>query len=177
MVFTCPVRTADTNQFNGVPGRSRREIMRGVGLVALATGAGSLTRCELFGREKVPPPPDPLAILVTNAFDLATRYDVAVTAFPALADRLAPVAQAHLAHAGELARVSRTTLPSGAPTPGASGGTPAAGDQKATLALLRAAETEGQQTMAKACAEAPPERAALLGSIAAARATHLEVLR
>ncbi|MFK3980288.1 hypothetical protein ACI2K4_07885 [Micromonospora sp. NPDC050397] len=145
--------------------------------MALATGAGSLTGCKLFGKEEVPPPPDPLAILVTNAFDLATRYDVAVAAFPALADRLGPVAQAHRAHAAELARVSRTTLPSGAPTPGATGGTTPTGDQKAALALLRAAETEGQQTMAKACAEAPSERAALLGTIAAARATHLEVLR
>ncbi|RKR90799.1 hypothetical protein BDK92_5180 [Micromonospora pisi] len=153
--------------------------MRAVGLVALATGAGSLGACGLFDDEQVPPPPDPLAVLVTNALDLAGRYDAAVVAFPELADRLGPVAQAHRAHAEELARVTRTTLPNGAATPGATGepSAPATGDQKATLALLRAAETEGRQTMAKACLDAPPERAALLGSIAAARATHLEVLR
>lgn len=178
MVFTWPVRTADMNENHRVRGRSRRDLMRAVGLVALATGAGSLAACGLFAEEEVPPPPDPLAVLVTNALDLAHRYDAAVAAFPELADRLGPVAQAHREHATELARVTRTTLPSGAATPEVTGGTPSApGDQKSTLAMLRAAETEGHQTMAKACADAPPERAALLGSIAAARATHLEVLR
>ncbi|WP_329108404.1 hypothetical protein OG792_06975 [Micromonospora sp. NBC_01699] len=172
------MRTAETNQNHRVRGRSRRDLIRAAGLVALATGAGSLSGCGLFGDEPPPPPPDPLAPLVTEAFDLADRYDVAVAGFPELADRLGPVAQAHRAHAAELARVTGTALPSGSPTVGASAGTSTpAGDAKSALAALRAAEVEGRETMARACAEAPASRAVLLGTIAAARATHLEVLR
>jgi hypothetical protein len=155
--------------------------MRACGLVALATGTASLTACGLFTDEAVPPPPDPLAALVADALNLAGRYDVALASFPELAGRLGPVAQAHRAHAAELARVTGTTLPSGSATPGTAGTPTTAGDLKSrlksTTAMLRAAETEGQQTLAKACTEAPPARAALLGSIAAARATHLEMLR
>lgn len=178
MVLTCPVRTAETNQNHRVRGRSRRDLIRAAGLVALTAGTGSLAACGLFGDDPVPPPPDPLAPLVTNTLDLAARYDAAVAAFPDLADRLAPVAQAHRAHAAELARVTRTALPSGSPSAGAPAGTATPpGDSKSALAMLRAAETEGRETMAKACTEAPADRAVLLGTIAAARATHLEVLR
>jgi hypothetical protein len=177
MVLTWPVRTADTDQNHGVRGRSRRDLMRTGGLVALATGTASLTACGLFTDDAVPPPPDPHAVLVADALNLADRYDVALASFPELAGRLGPVAQAHRAHAAELARVTGTTLPSGSATPGTAGTPTPAGDLKSTTAMLRAAETQGQQTLAKACTEAPPARAALLGSIAAARATHLEVLR
>jgi hypothetical protein len=181
MVLTWQVRTADTQQNIGVRGRSRREVVRAAGLVALVTGAASLTACGLFDKEPVPPPPDPLAFLVTNALDLAVRYDLAVAGHPELADRLGPVAQAHREHAAELARVTGTALPAGTATPTATTGTPGtptpAGDLKSTLAMLRAAETEGRETVAKACTEGPPSQAGLLGSIAAARATHLEVLR
>jgi hypothetical protein len=52
-----------------------------------------------------------------------------------------------------------------------------ASDAKTALAQLRTAEREGRDAAARACVEAPKKRAALLGSIAAARATHAEVLR
>ncbi|MDG4785663.1 hypothetical protein O7626_06915 [Micromonospora sp. WMMD1102] len=153
-------------------------MVRAAGLVALAGVAGPLTGCGLFGGEPDPPPaPDPLAPLITGALDLAARYEAAVTAFPELADRLRPVAEAHRAHAAELARVTGTALPSAsasAPTPGT--GTPA-GSSGQALGELREAERQGRDAAAKATAEAPASRAALVGSIAAARATHLEVLR
>ncbi|GAB3972305.1 hypothetical protein [Plantactinospora veratri] len=46
-----------------------------------------------------------------------------------------------------------------------------------TLRQLREAEQQGRDAAAKACLEAPANRAALVGSVTAARATHLEVLR
>ncbi|MDW5323959.1 hypothetical protein [Plantactinospora sp. KLBMP9567] len=151
-------------------------MVRAVALVALVGATGPLTGCGLFGGEPdPPPPPDPLAPLITGALDLAARYEAAVTAFPELADRLRPVAEAHRAHAAELSRVTGTALPSAtatAPAPGTG-----AGAVSETLGQLREAEQQGRDAAAKACTAAPAARAALVGSIAAARATHLEVLR
>jgi hypothetical protein len=107
-------------------------------------------------------------------------YDRALAAHPELAGRLAPVRANHLEHATALARLT------GAPAPGASAtGTPSAGpaptasptDAIGTLAALRAAEQTGQRAATQACLAAPAARAALVGSIAAARAAHQEVLR
>jgi len=49
-------------------------------------------------------------------------------------------------------------------------------DRAGIIAALRAAETAGQTEALSACLGAPSYRAALLGSIAAARASHLVVL-
>jgi hypothetical protein len=149
-----------------------------------AVAATPLAGCDLFDRRQPTPAADPLAPLVTSAQNLAVRYDAAILAHAELADRLRPVADAHRAHAAELARVAHMTLPSAGagPAAGASpatGGTSTPGDAgvKAVLADLRAAEQEGREAARQACLAAPAERAALLGSIAAARTTHLEVLR
>jgi hypothetical protein len=152
-------------------------VVRAAALVALVGTTGSLTGCGLFDNEPDPPPaPDPLAPLIGGALDLAARYEAAVAAFPELADRLGPVAEAHRAHAAELARVTRITLPSTA-APSAPAGDSGAGTASATLAQLREAEQQGREAAAKACTEAPANRSALVGSIAAARASHLEVVR
>jgi hypothetical protein len=45
------------------------------------------------------------------------------------------------------------------------------------LTALREAEERGRAAAATLCADAPADRAALVGSIAAARATHVEALR
>lgn len=175
MVLTWPVRTGDTNQKNGAGGRSRREVVRAAALVALAGAAASMTACDLFdGEPERPPAPDPLAPLITGALDLAGRHEAAIGAFPDLNDRLRPVAEAHRAHAAELARVTGTAMPSATAATPAS--TAPGGDVEAALGALRTAEQQGRDAAAKACAQAPANRAALLGSIAAARATHLEVL-
>jgi hypothetical protein len=89
---------------------------------------------------------------------------------PGLATRLTPLADDHRAHAAELARLIGTTLPSTV----ASAPAGAADD---TVATLRAAEQAAQKSAVAACRAAPAERAALLGSIAASRATHAEALR
>ncbi|MEE6261050.1 hypothetical protein [Plantactinospora sonchi] len=161
-----------------MPGRSRREVLRTSALVALVGATGGLTGCGLFeGEPDRPPAADPLAPLMAGALDLAARYEAAIAAFPALTDRLRPIAEAHRAHAAELARVTGATLPTAtaAASPAAVGGTGNNDDE--VRRDLRKAEQEGRDAAKKACAEAPANRAALVGSIAAARATHLEVVR
>ncbi|MGN9907368.1 hypothetical protein ACTMTJ_07385 [Phytohabitans sp. LJ34] len=136
-----------------------------------------ISGCGLFGddEEKAQPPaPDPLAPLLAEARSLAGQHEAAIAAFPVLAERLTPVAEAHREHAAALAKVIKTPEPSASASASPS---PPAGDAKGTLAALRAAEQKCQKAAAQACQAAPAERAALLGSIAAACATHLEVVR
>lgn len=109
-----------------------------------------------------------------DALRLAALCDAAVIAYPDLAARLNPIRDAHLAHAAALARVT------GAPSANPASASPApapGGGAKAALVALRAAEQEAQRTATPLCLAAPASRAALLGSIVAALATHQEVLR
>ncbi|MEU2611515.1 hypothetical protein ABZ570_08015 [Micromonospora sp. NPDC007271] len=148
-------------------------MLRAGTLVALGGAAVPLTGCELFDGDK-PKPPDPLEPLAAEAADLAGRYRAAIAAASTLADRLTPIAGAHQAHADELRRVIGRPAPSGTP---AASPTVAATDPDGLLAELRQAEQQARENAAKACAAAPAERAAVLGSVAAARATHLEALK
>lgn len=176
MVLTCPVRTDNTaDSAGGRAGWSRRRVLRGAALLAAATGTAPLAAgCGLFdGGPDRSPAQDALAPLLAGALDLAGRHEAAAAAFPELADRLSPLAQAHRAHAAELARVTGATLPSGSPSPAGPPGDSAA----AALAALRTAEQQGRDAAAAACIAAPRARATLVGTVAAARATHLEVLR
>jgi hypothetical protein len=145
------------------------------GVLLTAGGATlPLTGCDLLDRDEPAPPPDPLEPLAAEARELAARYRAAVAADPGLADRLTPIADAHAAHAEEIQRLIGRPAPSGSPAPGATG---PAGDSDGLLSELRKAEQRGRESAAKACGAAPAERAAVLGSIAAARATHVEVLK
>ncbi|MDG4759506.1 MULTISPECIES: hypothetical protein [unclassified Micromonospora] len=175
MVLTCPVGIGRTTQRDESSGQSRRKLLRAGALLALGGAVAPLTGCDLFDRDDEPaPPPDPLRPMVDEALGLAEAHRASATAHPDLADRLGPIVEAHTAHATELARVIGVALPSApaaAPT-----STPAA-DPAGALAALRALEKAGQRTATAACAAAPAERAALLGSIAAARATHQEALK
>jgi len=152
-------------------GQTRRRVL------GLAAGAGlgvtTLSGCGLLDDGPEPTPaPDPLQPLLDEALALAAAYDRAALALPALAARLTPLAADHRAHAAELARVIGVTLPSAPAAPASSG--PAVTE---TLAGLRQAEQAGQRNAVAACGQAPAPRAALLGSIAASRATHIEALR
>jgi hypothetical protein len=71
-----------------------------------------------------------------------------------------------------LAREIGIPAPSGAPSPPAS---PSAAPS--TVQALLAAEQDARKDAEKACLEGPSYRAALLGSIAACRASHQEALR
>jgi hypothetical protein len=160
MVLTGAVRMRET-------GQTRRRVL-GAGL-----GVTVLSGCGLFDDDPAPAPaPDPLQPLLDEALTLAAAYDRAALAQPALAARLAPLAADHRAHAAELAKVIGATLPSAPAAPASSG--PGAAE---TVAGLRTAEQAAQRNAATPCGQAPADRAALLGSIAACRATHAEALR
>jgi len=77
---------------------------------------------------------------------------------------------AHRTHAEALAQA----LAQPAPTPGTSSDGPT--DPPAVLAALIEAETSGLEAARTACLAAPARLAGLIGSMAAARACHLEVL-
>lgn len=144
-------------------------MLRVGGLLTLSAAVPSLTGCDPFNRE--PPPPDPLAPMVNEALALSAAYRDAATTHPTLAGRLTPITDAHAAHAAELARITKVALPSATPTTS----TPA--DSDATLTALREREQAAGESATRACLAAPAERAALLASIAAARASHLEALQ
>ncbi|MEU7845422.1 hypothetical protein AB0B39_31150 [Micromonospora sp. NPDC049114] len=175
MVFTCPVGIGRTTPRDQVSGHNRRKLLRTGALLALGCAAAPLTGCDLFDRDDEPaPPPDPLRPMVDEALGLAAAYRAGAAAHPDLADRLGPIAETHTAHATELARVIGVTLGS---APAADPSATAATEPADALAALRAREKTAQQSATAACAAAPAERAALLGSIAAARATHQEALK
>ncbi|MDG4823642.1 hypothetical protein O7635_17445 [Asanoa sp. WMMD1127] len=137
-----------------------------------ALAAGAAGGCGLLDREPdEPPPPDPLLPLADDAVRLATLYRSAATDFPDRAGVLTPIADAHDAHARELARIMATPAPS--PAASASAG----GAVEDRIEALRAAEKTAYDAAVQACLRTPAHRAVLVGSIAAARATHLEALK
>ncbi|WP_239675579.1 hypothetical protein [Natronosporangium hydrolyticum] len=159
---------------------------------AAALGAtGAVTGCSWWD-EPEPPPPDPLEPFLAQTRSLAARYDDAIAVHPELAELLSPIQQAHREHEGALltliGRPELATPPPGATPehPGAAesaspgsespAADPAPADPDTTRELLRDAEVDGQAEAVAACLTGTPERAALLGSIAAARATHAAVL-
>ncbi|MEU5959994.1 hypothetical protein ABZ777_02180 [Micromonospora parva] len=174
MVLTWPVGIGRTTQRDQTSGHSRRKLLSAGVLLVLGGTVTPLTGCDLFDRDDEPtPPPDPLRPMVDESLALAAAYRASATAHPELADRLNPIAETHTAHATELARVIGVPLPSAAAAPS----TAPAADPNGARAALRALEKTAQQSATAACAAAPAERAALLGSIVAARATHQEALK
>jgi hypothetical protein len=143
------------------------------GLSVSVTAAG----CGLFDDDdRTPEKPDPLQPLLIEAVALAAAFEQAALTQPGLATRLTPLAGDHRAHAAELAKVIGKPIPSPVPSTPSSG--PVAGsDAAALLKALRARISTGQRNAVAACRQAPPERVALVGSIAACRATHAEALR
>jgi hypothetical protein len=127
--------------------------------------------CGLFdGDPEPPPPPDPLQPVLDEALALAAECDRLAVTEPDLAARLTPLASDHRAHATELARLIGAEIPSTAPSASA----PAVGGSRADL---RKAVQAAQRTATTAARQAPAARAALVGSIAACRATHAEALK
>ena len=136
-------------------------------------GLGATAACGIFDDEPpTPPDPDPLEPLLAGTIALADRYDATIAALPELTTRLTPVRDAHRTHATELARMIGKPLPSSSPA--ATSSAPA--DAPAAVAALRTAEQQAQRAAADACLAASAKRAPVLGSIAASRATHVEVL-
>ena len=171
MVLTDPVGNGSTTQRNDISRYSRRSLLRMTVTLALAGSVVPLTACDLFDGEPDPDPQaDPLAPMIATALDLATRCQAIIAAHPDRSDLLAPISAGHLAHAQALAAVTGATAPGAAPA-GSPG--PETADAAAALAALRA----GREQAAGLCLSAPAERAALVGSIAAALATYVEALK
>jgi hypothetical protein len=164
MVLTVPVLTGG----GAVRVYGRRQVLRVVlgGAVAMATAAA----CDSGGAEP-PPPPDPLTPFYLDTVALLARYDAVIAAQPALADRLGQLRDDHKAHVDALYR--EIGAPSEPPRPSATG--QPAGDGE-TLATLSDAEKAAAAAAHAACLAGPGYRAALLGSIAACRASHVEAL-
>ena len=155
-------------------GVSRRGLLRGVAAVAGLAGVGAAAGCDLFGGNTGPDesdvPPE-LIELLTATVALGDAYDNAIAKAPSLSGLLTAPRDAARAHAQALAQALNKPAPQGA-TPGAG-----QGDPTALLAGLVDAETKGEDAARTACLSAPPRLAPLVGSIAAARACHLEILR
>lgn len=154
-------------------GISRRALFRGVVAVTGLAGVGSLAGCDLFSgsSDKDIVPPEITALLAQTAA-LADAYDAAMARVPALAPRLTPGRDAHRAHVQALA----AALDQPVPTSGTGTAQPPADDERSVIAYLIDAETTGLADARNVCLSAPGRLAPLIGSIAAARACHLEVL-
>jgi hypothetical protein len=162
MVLTVPVRVGDKRSVH-----TRRAVLRTVLGGALTVGLAAA--CDSPAPVK-PTRPDPLTPFLRDTQALLARYDATVTAQPQLADRLTPLRDDHRAHVLALNR--ELGFPSPAPVAPASDA--AAGADP--LAGLRDAEKAATAAATDACLAAPSYRAALLGSIAACRASHVQAL-
>jgi hypothetical protein len=171
MVFTVPMRNGQARPAGPA---TRRAVLAGVagGAGALALGGCWPGRSQPIGR----PMPHPLAPVVAGTVALINRYQTTIAAHPDLGTRLQPLLGDHQAHLDALRRAIGTTGPSASATASASAAASTAPDQAAATAALRAAEQAGTADAATACLAAAPDYAALLGSISACRATHVEVL-
>jgi hypothetical protein len=163
----------DVEVRNEAPATTRRAFLRGV--AGLAVAGATLAGCDLFGGggDGTPDAEQPKQVLdfLTSTNGLADRYDATITAVPALATTLTPIRDAHRAHVKALATALGTTAPAaGAPA------TRPPTDGPSAMAALVAAEKAGRDDAVAVCLAAAPRYAPLLGSIAAARATHLEVM-
>lgn len=151
--------------------------------LARLVGAGTLgsaalttiTGCDARSDE---PAPDPEAaqlqgLLATTAA-LADRYQAALSAVAALPATVGQIRDSHLAHARAVAQALGTPTPR--PSASTAGAVPGPAERDATLAALMAAENEAYEKAVALCLTSSPRFAALLGSIAAARATHRAAL-
>lgn len=163
--------------WHDVPVRSsitRRGLLRGLLGVTGVAGVSLAAGCDLFDTGSgTPPPPNPLESFLVDTAALLARYNQALAQVPALGPTITHIRDTHLEHANALAKA--LNAPSPAPSAGGSGAP--SGDRATVLAALVDAETKGHDAAVQACLATDARLAPLVGSIAAARATHLEVLR
>lgn len=147
----------------------RRTVLTG----ALAGAAGvTLGGCGLLAGD--PPPPHPLLGTLRDIRALLGRYELAISAHPTLAGRLGPLRDNHRAH---LTTVAKLIGPTASESPSPTSSVAAPPDEQGAVRELREAERTGAEVAGRACLAAGPQYAGLLGSIAACRASHREVLR
>lgn len=154
-------------------GTRRRALLAG-GLAGTAAALAGCWKSSSGGGSGAKGRSHPLAGMLTGTLALVARYDATIAAQPALAARLAPLRAEHWTHATALGAAMGQAVPSGAASPS---GAAAPTDARTVLATLRAVETAAQRDAVSACLASAPGYAALLGSIAACRATHVEALQ
>ncbi|GAA0722118.1 hypothetical protein Drose_08315 [Dactylosporangium roseum] len=153
----------------------RRTVLAGGAALMTALAAG----CDTAARQTAEwhPAPDALLPLLRGTVALRDRYGEALSAFPGLRDRLGPLKDDHDQHVIALAREvglnESGPFPQGSAAPSADA--PPA-EQGAALTELVNLEKRARADAENACLSAPSYRAALLGSIAACRAGHIEAL-
>ena len=167
MVFTVPVR-------NGRVGEPapRRTVLTGLAGMGVAVVLGGCWPAK--DKPAARPTPHPLAPVVAGTLALIDRYQVTTATYPDLDTRLEPLLADHRAHLDALRQAMGTPGPTASASASASASV--APDPADALAALKAAEQTGQTDAVAACLAAPADYASLLGSIAACRATHIEVL-
>jgi hypothetical protein len=168
MVFTVPVRKAV-----GGPA-TRRAVLGGLAGAAAAVALGGCWPAK--DKPAARATPHPLAPAVAGTLALIDRYQATMTAYPELSTRLEPLAADHRAHLDALRKAMGTPSPSASATASARASASVAADQAGAIAALHKAEQAGQADAAAACLAAVADYAPVLGSIAACRATHVEVL-
>jgi hypothetical protein len=159
-----------------VEGRLSRRRLLGAALggVAALGGAASVAGCGYLGSgPQWHDGADPLTELREATVALAGRYDATIARHASLADRLRPVRDDHRAHLDALNRQLAGTRPPAAP---AATAPPVPDDPVAAVNGLLAVEKAATAAAAAACLDSPGWRAALFGSITAARASHVEAL-
>jgi hypothetical protein len=153
--------------------RPRRSVLA-AGTLSLAA-AGLASGCSFLGPDEPdtikPPNEAALRAVAAESLDLAKRYDDAIARTPDESARLTPIRDAHREHAAAIGRsLDASVAASAAPSVSASGGS------SGLLRALQAAERAAVERAIAACMDAAPHHAPVLGAIAAARASHAEVL-
>ncbi|WP_239160377.1 hypothetical protein [Virgisporangium ochraceum] len=152
-------------------GWTRRTVLAAAGSAGVVVAAG----CDLNGAEPSAVPEAAAAALrqvAGESLDLANRYDAAISQNPDQSARLTAIRDAHREHAAAIGRSLDTSVaPAAAP---AASGSQASGSG---LKALAAAEKAAAERAVAACVAATSYHAPLLGTVAAARASHAEVLQ
>jgi hypothetical protein len=159
---------------------TRRTFLRGLLGVSSAGAAAALSGCDIFASNSPPPaeavPPE-LAGFLAATTALGDRYDATLAAVDALPATVGRIRDAHRAHAVALAKAIGAPTPTASPGgAGPSGAASAPTDRDQALAALVTAEKAAHDAAVTECLASSPRYAALLGSIAAARQTHLMAL-
>lgn len=174
----------------------RRAVLRGgIAVAAAVTAPTTLAGCGLFADD--PPPPDPLEPLMVAKASIVADYVATMTRHPDLTKALTPLREAHEAHLDKLLallaperrkaikpKVKPSKAAKGSASPPSSGSSAEPTDPSTipenpdeAMTSLAQAEKAASARSAKACLDGASTRAALLGSIAAAEATHVVVLQ